>query len=41
MSSRITRADIAVPPSHNHNICYSLASPNAIPLASQDQLRWV
>ena len=35
MSPRIIRADIAVPPSHNHNICYSHASPNAIPLASQ------
>jgi transposase len=41
MSSRTLRAGIAVPPIPNHNICYSPASPNAIPLASQYQLRWV
>ena len=28
-------------PIPNHNICYSPASPNAIPLASRYQLRWV
>jgi hypothetical protein len=41
MSSRILRAGIAVPPSPNHNICYSPASSDAIPLASQYQFRWV